>query len=116
MFYSKLEEVFINSPSFIQQEVYILGDLNTDILAKNNILKSALENFLRIHAMKQLITEPTRITDTSETAIDLICTSNPEQITQLGMLPCKISDHNIIFCTRKLSKVHYNSIMIYILE
>lgn len=114
MFYSKL--VFINSPSFNRQEVYILGDLNTDILAKNNVLKSALENFLRIHGMKQLITEPTRITDTSETAIDLICTLDPERITQLGMLPCKISDHNIISVQGNFQKFITISIMIYILE
>ena len=46
MFYLKLE-VFINSPSFFQQEVYILGDLNTDILAKKSVLKSAMENFFK---------------------------------------------------------------------
>ena len=57
--------------------------------------------------MKQVITEPTRITDTSETAIDLICTSDVENISQSGVLPCKLSDHNVIFCTRKLTKCQF---------
>ena len=55
----------------------------------------------------RLITGPTRITDTSETAIDLICTSDVENISQSGVLPCKLSDHNVIFCTRKLLKCQF---------
>ena len=55
--------------------------------------------------MKQVITEPTRITYTSsETAIDLICTSDVENISQSGVLRIKLSDHKVIFCTRKLMK------------
>ena len=50
--------------------------------------------------LKHIITEPTRTTDTSKTAIDLICTSDVENI----ILPCKFTDHNVIFCTRKLMK------------
>ena len=58
--------------------------------------------------MKQVITKPNRITDTSETAIDLICTSDVENIGQSGVLPWTLSDHNVILCTRKLMKGHNN--------
>ena len=106
-FYAKLEEVLSSCTNFVKQECYILGDFNTDVLAERNVLKNDFQNFLRIFDLKQVITEPTRITDTPETAIDLICTSDVENISQSGVLPCKLSDHNVIFCTRKLMKCQF---------
>ena len=82
MFYAKLEEVLSSCTNFLKQECYILGDFNTDVLAQRNVLKNDFENVLRIFDLKQVITEPTRITYTSETAIDLICTSDVENISQ----------------------------------
>ena len=104
MFYAKLEEVLSSCTNLFRQECYILGDFNTDILAEKSVLKKDFENFLRIFDLKQIITEPTRVTDTSETAIDLICTSDVANVSQSGVLPWKLSDHNVIFCTRKLKK------------
>ena len=43
-FYNKLENILTNSPIFIQQETYILGDLNTNVLAKKNSLKIVLNH------------------------------------------------------------------------
>ena len=57
--------------------------------------------------MKQIITEPTRITDTSETAINVICTTGVENISQSCVLPCKLSDHNVTFRSRKLLKCQF---------
>ena len=105
MFYAKLEEVLSSCTNFVKQECYILGDFNTDVLAERNVLKNDFENFLRIFDLKQVITEPTRITDTSETAIDLICTSDVENISQSGVLPCKLSDHNVIFLYKEIDEV-----------
>ena len=45
---------------------------------------------MRIFDLKEIITEPTRITDTSETAIDLICTYDVVNVSQSGVLPCKL--------------------------
>ena len=105
MFYAKLEEVLSSCTNFVKQECYILGDFNTDVLAERNVLKNDFENFLRIFDLKQVITEPTRITDTSETAIDLICTYDVENISQSGVLPCKLSDHNVIFLYKEIDEV-----------
>ena len=38
----------------------------------------------------------------------MICTSDSDKITQSGVLPCTMSDHDVIFSTRKLSKGQYN--------
>ena len=67
MFYAKLEDVLSSCTTFVKQECYILGDFNTDVLAEKNVLKNDFENFMIIFDLKQIITEPTRITDTSET-------------------------------------------------
>ena len=81
--YAKLEDVLSSCTNFFKQECYILGDFNTDVLAEKNVLKNDFENFMRIFDLKQIITEPTRITDTSETAIDLICTSDVVRCSSL---------------------------------
>ena len=36
-YYTKLEDMFLNPPSYTQQETYILGDFNTDFLAKKEL-------------------------------------------------------------------------------
>ena len=107
MFYAKLEDVLSSCTNFLKQECYILGDFNTDVLAEKNVLKIDFENCMRISDLKQIITEPTRSTDTYETAIDLICTSDVVNVSQSGVLPCKLSDHNVIYCTRKLMKCQF---------
>ena len=98
----------MNSPIFVQQESYILGYFNTDILAKKNSLKLSLGNFQKSFDLSQLKEKTICITNTSATAIDLVFTSEPEKVTQSGVLPCKISDHNVIFWTRKVTKYHFN--------
>ena len=46
--------------------------------------------------MCQLTEEPTRMTDTLETVIDLISTSDSEITSHYGVRPCRISKQNII--------------------
>ena len=52
MFNSKLKEIVCS----FRQEYYIVGDLNTSILAEKNVLKMILTFFLRIFDLKQIIT------------------------------------------------------------
>ena len=53
-----------------------------------------------------LISEPTRITPTSSTLIDLCITSSPEKISKAGVVHLGISgisDHSLVFMTLKIS-------------
>jgi len=52
----------------IDEELIVLGDLNIDQLVPNN----DLYNTIKTNNMKQLISEPTRITETSKCLIDII--------------------------------------------
>ena len=56
-----------------------------------------------IYGLQQLITEPTRITPTSATLIDVIYTNCPDKVVCSGVRHISISDHSIVFPYRKLS-------------
>ena len=74
----------------------------------NNILVNALRSFERVLGFKQFITEPTRVCNNSESAIDLILVTDHEKLCQLGVLSVGISDHLITYCKRKVDRVPVN--------
>ena len=47
--------------------------------------------------MKQLITEPTRVTPTSESLIDVIMTSNSPLVKDSGVVETHINDHCLVY-------------------
>ena len=52
--------------------------------------------------MKPLITEPTRVTETSKTLIDVNFTSNPAITVDSGIVETRISDHYLVFAVLNL--------------
>ncbi len=108
-FYNKLETQLSNSPHFVQQEMYLLGDFNTDVSTNSNTgLNKSLKNFMKMFGFFQIINSHTRITSTSASTIDLIVVSDVDRVSQSGVIPCSFSDHDIIFCTRKLDRGFFN--------
>ena len=85
-FYELLELSFNDGHKF--SECILLGDFNTHVLvpSSNNILVNALRNFERVFGFKQLITEPTRVCNNGESAIDLILVTYHEKVCQSGVL------------------------------
>ena len=59
--------------------------------------------------LKQLIKVPTRTTTSSSTIIDHILASYPERVTQCGVIDISLSDHQLIYCTRKISRIKRGS-------
>ena len=55
--------------------------------------------------IKQLIESPTRITCSSSSIINHILTSFSDKVTQRGILNVGLSNHQIIYCTRKITKI-----------
>ena len=87
------------------RELYLVGDMNTNLLpgvADSNSFK--LINVCEIFGLRQLITEPTRITAQSQSLIDLCITNTPDKIVRSGVLPLGISDHSLVYLIRK---THY---------
>ena len=58
--------------------ILVIGDLNCDLLVSSSKSRT-LNNLCTSLNMKQLITQPTRVTETSKSLIDVIFTSNPFQ-------------------------------------
>ena len=83
-------------------ELYLLGDLNCNLLAQNPDANTFdLLNTLDIYDLTQLITEPTKLTPISKSLIDLCITNYPEKVTCSGVLPLGISDHSLVYIIRK---------------
>ena len=108
-FYNSLEDLFMNSPLVHSQESYILGDFNTNyIKANKSSLMKSLKMFMKTFSYEQLIDCPTRVTNKSETILDLILATDMYKVSQSGTLPFGISDHNIIYMTRKIKRGQIN--------
>ena len=114
----------MNKIDSVNNEIYILGDLNINlyindsyILAKKNILNNnsvprdvkSYYEFCTFFGLKQLKIVPTRVTTGSSTIIDHVLTSFPERVTQSGVIDIGLSDHQLIYCTRKISRIKRGS-------
>ena len=85
------------------KELYLLGDLNVDILTTNiSHNQLTLTSLLDIYGLSQMISDPTRVTPASRTLIDLCLTNAPEKIANSGVLHLGISDHSLVYMTRKM--------------
>ena len=58
-----------------------------------------------MHGLKQLTKSPTRVTWSTSTLIDHILTSASARVSQKGVINVGVSDHQLIFCTRKISRI-----------
>ncbi len=65
-----------------------------------------------LYQYTQLIKEPTRITSSSSTLIDLFLTNEPNNFMTAGVSTIGISDHNLIYAVKKHSSVKSKSITI----
>ena len=92
----------------------ILGDMNIDHLkVDSSPLKLFNSYFTEPFAFSQIVTEPTRITKSSSTLIDLILVSNPENVKVHGVVDTPgISDHCLIFMAYSLKKPKFKPKMV----
>ena len=61
------------------------------------------ELWLRLR-FNQMVTQPTRITDSTEALLDIILVSNAKQVIEAKVLPSSISDHDLVYVTLRLKK------------
>ena len=75
----------------------LMGEFNIDQLGKSSASR-LLKSFAVLNDLKQLINEPTRITEYSKTLIDLIFTNRDHKIVQSGIINTTLNDHCLFFC------------------
>ena len=97
-FYDLFEESLVKADNM---EKHLLGDWNTDMSRRDAPMFKPFTRLCDQHGLTQLITQPTRVSETSQTIIDLVVTSDQSKITTCGTIVCGLSDHYMIFCTRK---------------
>ena len=103
-----------------KKEIYILGDFNINMYHNNRyivrddnkisskFLSHDIKNyhqFCTMHGLKQLIQSPTCVTCNTSTLIGHTLTSVPSRVSQKGVINVGVSDHQLIFCTRTISKI-----------
>ena len=85
-------------------DINILGDLNINLMCRDDIKSKHLMKFVKKMKMSQQITEPTRVTDRSATLIDHMITNREELYNTCGVIEVGISDHALVFAVRKKAK------------
>ena len=112
----------LSNLSLKDNKIYLLGDFNNNLFQNGKYILNEkrsttsqvsvdtmikrYKEFCQIQSLKQLIICPTRVTCNTSTLIDHILTNSTEQIFQSDISDAGISDHQLIFCTRKLHKLH----------
>lgn len=96
---------FLENASMNKWEVVIFGDLNID-LNKNNSNQLKLLELTLSYGCKNIIGSPTRVTEHSETLIDVCFTSFPANNALSGVFMSKISDHFPFFALFPLKKYY----------
>ena len=101
------------------REIYSLSDFNINLFEngkfvfhKSSIDNKNLDSFTKkyhecctLFGLKQLIKCATRITSNSSSIPGHVLASFPDRVSQSGVFDIGISDHQLIYCTRKTAKI-----------
>ena len=85
------------------KELYIFGHLNCNMLQLNLSTTKWLQEIMELYQLTQLIDSPTRITNSSQSLLDVAITSTPEKIISSGVVHLGRSDHSLIYAVRILN-------------
>ena len=107
-----------------ETEVYFLGDFNINLLVNDKFvlkenqsldfrnincpLMSKYKELCQTFSLKEVIQEPTRIRSTTSSLLDHILTNAGWKISQIGVIDVELSDHQFIYCTRKILRTKAN--------
>ena len=90
--------------SLLDKTIYILGDLNCNLLNSSCPDSRALTNFCLTYNLSQMVTSPTQVTNLTETLIDVILVSNAKQVLKTEVLQSSISDHDLVYALLRLKQ------------
>ncbi|XP_048578931.1 uncharacterized protein LOC125560702 [Nematostella vectensis] len=99
-YYRKLEEELHAVCMWASMEcntLVLTGDLNLDRLRPERREGQILINLEEVFGLECLIKDPTRVTPTSDTLLDVILTNKPELFRASGVLNPEMSDHHLVY-------------------
>ena len=86
----------------MNKDITTMGDFNANVIAPKLCKYSRkLMQISSLHCLNQLIKEPTRVTEHTSTAIDLIFVNNAHRFVSHDVQNFGASDHSIIFAIKK---------------
>ncbi|XP_057299458.1 uncharacterized protein LOC130630077 [Hydractinia symbiolongicarpus] len=88
-------------------ETIIMGDVNVNYLKQGD--HREIKDIFKLQSFVQLVKKPTRITQDTETLIDVIFTNKSSTISHTDVLPLSLSDHDCIGCVRKVNHQKFKS-------
>ena len=79
----------------VHDSVIVMGDLNYNCMLRSDddAYDSNISVIEQLTGLTQLVEEPTRVTLSSSSLIDVILTSHPDQHARTGVIPLALSDH-----------------------
>ena len=109
-FFNYMDDV-VRSQICAGKEVIVIGDLNCNLINKSLVQTQQAFEFLEANCLSQLISSPTRHSQTGSMLIDLIITSTPSILSRVGCLENLLSDRSPAFgVIHGLSASSYNDI------
>ena len=106
-FFDKFDEI-LGKVQMTRKNLVIVGDFNADLsnansTATSNPMGKKLLATLYSHRCKNVISNPTRVTQSTKSIIDLAIVNNPaSKVSNSGVLDLSIADHKTIFVTYKM--------------
>jgi len=98
IFLDNFEQILSNFVP-VGDEIVCLGDFNNDLCNPVNNNNEKFYNLLNIYNLRQLISEPTRVSHASSTLIDYVITFEDAPLAGAGAVPVHdIADHHLVFC------------------
>ena len=103
-------------PSFMRQKWLSLensSQTNCCISGWNHLISSKVAceqgEGKKLYGLEQLISTPTRVTKNSSSILDHMLTNSTDRVSQSGVIDTGLSDHPLIYCTRKITRTKFNS-------
>ena len=98
-------ELFLTDVACHVDRILCLGDFNVNFNNTSNSDLRYIHSIMSILSLKQIIAEPTRITQTSSTLLDLILVSRDIDVVSTGVYDIShISDHCLIYALFDIPK------------
>ena len=99
--YEKIESLICKIDTE-DKECILTGDMNHNMLNPQDNNTRHIKRIYNTCEFKQIIKEATRTTSDTKSLIDHIAINRPERIASGGVIPCGISDHDVVYAVRTM--------------
>ena len=100
--FDETSEALVSTIDNKNLEFIMIGDTNCNFMDKTGNDTKHLLKLMASYNLQQLIKDYIRVTGTRKTRIDHILTNKLDTVSQSEVIPCGISDHDIVFMIKNM--------------